>query len=543
MSTFVVRACHIVAGCCMLALVGCGQTSHQALITGEPILYGVDRSTGALIDSDIWPSAPDSPDPAIVPAKDVDIVKITLNSLFIKELLEDEFKLFGSPHLLVYAEVYDDGGSDPAQAFTTVITDSENQPPGVLVGQRGMTIYGPTPYTGFPIRIKFVVVELDKKDKEDATKLLRAAGSLTKFAPTEAALPIGIAIDIAEILNQLNEDDYELRFDLVLSPQQPSAGTYDLGSTEEANKKLHRQGKRYTMTTALRTGSYLILKRELPGRRVSSSNVDRLNSTLMFDAAALTQSRRFRGKDGLTYRTKERYRVQNDQLFHVIESIKRAEYTKVTRRDKDGKKLKHPKKVKMAEETVDNVRVVLLSGRNAGQEFRLMPGERLDFTTQTYALITVSVGGDAALTREQMRAASKRDTETIRKSLEDPALASGALDSAIESATGTLTTLLKKRAVRDATSARVRADPTFRTSTEFPKTWASQLVTTAPADPTEKRNAVATNRAILQGLESIVINLPITDPTDFEAIADLASAEFEAADSSPGRFKITNPEG
>src|SRR5262245_15685030 len=251
----------------LLTLAGC---ARQHLITGEPLILSLDSKTGAVVDRDLVPASTPIRDGAptslsTIPHKG-EIIAIVVNSVFIRFL-----RALSSPHVLVYAEVFDDGQDDPATAVTKLLFNEQDQPSGVHLGVADRVIYGPTPYKGFPLRIKFNIIELDKEDKQTASRLLNAAGTIVSAAQPQAAPAIGVVVQVAELINALNKDDFELRFDLTLHPVERN-GVSDIGDEALTRPKqgppepVQRHGKPYASVSTLRTGSYVVIKRELAER-------------------------------------------------------------------------------------------------------------------------------------------------------------------------------------------------------------------------------------------------------------------------------------
>jgi hypothetical protein len=520
-----------------VAIGGCVTGKARSKLTGEPVVYAVDRSTGQILDLDVWPSADAAVDPSITPAANADVIMLTLNSLYLKYLAD-----LGSPHVLVYTEVYDDGTDDPTTATTKVLIDLRDQPIGTRPGVLDRVIYGPVKFTGHPLRVRLFVVELDKEDKEQTSKFLKAAGTLSRYAPAEAALPVGVAIEIAEALNQLNEDDYELRLDLTLHPSAASTGAYQTGpdaTGAEVVLPYSREGRKYTLNAPLRTGSYLVLKREIPGRPQAGTGPQATNATLAFDASQPVHLRRYKGTDDHVYRTEELWRVQGGFLYRVTASLKRAAYS-ITEGHKGGKAVTR----EVPETDVPSARVVLQTGPNAGQEFVLDKGTRQAFTDQTYALLTLTVGSPVELTAEQVRAGAERDAKTIQSLLLNPTQARQDFGTTLENVTATVATLFQQRQLLQVINNKVTSDPTLRTRPEYVELWVSQLVVTKDAAWTETqlRNAIARNSASLAALRELVVDLPLLRAEDFQALkawqSDLKTRGVEAVSGVPGRFRL-----
>ena len=270
----------------ILMLLGSGCITKQASITGEPILYGINNYTGDIIDRDLFPepvggnaltgnvNAPGAHTIGIVPHKD-EIIAVIVDNIFVRYLKET----ITSPHVLIWTETYDDGSDNPQNAYTRILYNAPNQPEGVHLGLADRIVYGPTLYKGHPIRIKLFIVELDKKEKEIASRIIEAVGQAASAAKPEAAPAISVATKFAQTIGAMNEDDYELRYDLTLSPIGPFA-RYTINKESDYAPKwgdpfdpdkqkvepAQRERKEVSVVTSLRTGSFTIIKRELGTR-------------------------------------------------------------------------------------------------------------------------------------------------------------------------------------------------------------------------------------------------------------------------------------
>ena len=198
----------LLAACGAAETLGVRTTGSQSRITGEPFLYRLKTNSGEVIDRDIRSESESD----VVPHKG-EIIAIVMDTAFVKFLREA-----GNPHVLIYSQVFDDGSDNPESAITKVLFNGRNQPPDVHQGVADRVIYGPTAFKGYPIRVVFTIVELDKDQKQLGSRIINSVGGIaSSFAP-EAAPAIGIAVQIAQLINALDEDDFELRYDFTLSP-------------------------------------------------------------------------------------------------------------------------------------------------------------------------------------------------------------------------------------------------------------------------------------------------------------------------------------
>ncbi|MCA9280255.1 MAG: hypothetical protein H6815_00080 [Phycisphaeraceae bacterium] len=550
-------------------LAGCAGNPTQHLVTGEPVLYGVERRTGEIIDRDQWPSG-DPTSPTIVPAVG-DVVTISLNTLFLKRVKE-----FASPHVLVYAEVFDDGSDDPESAYTKILFEQKDQPSGALLGLADRVLYGPAVYQGYPLRVRIYVVELDKENKQQASQALNRIGSLTSYAPVQAQLPISLALDVAQAINALNEDDYELRFDLTLHPNGP-VGTLDIGDPEtftpgpfaRAQAAQHIEelagdrlaalartnrppsGARYVLNGALRTGSYLIIKRELEGRGGPQAEYFRP------DWAQRLHYQPVQGIDGSEYLAEFLLRLQGFRLYKVYRNVLPVEYSNTVKGRKrsvitqgsSAPGATSYQKLGPAQNPIEKMPLTVqtTNGPNAGLPFDIEPGIREDFDLQTYAVLTVSVGASKHVSQATLKGASDRDRRRLGELLDTSDDATQDMNQRLDAIASTAAAMLAQRQLAVLIGQKVDAQPGLRATPDYVLLWSGQLhqmTTDQPAeDSVERRNNLARNAGILEVLQSLIVNLPLVTPertASVNAIRQITVDELEAIPESPGRFRLTD---
>lgn len=495
----------VLASVALLILAGCVTNAQR--ITGDPILYGVDQVSGKLVDRDIATGG--------TTFHKNEIITVVLNSVFIR-LLEQ----FQRSHVLVYAEVYDDATDDPDKAYRKVLFNSENTPAGVNLGVSDRVLYGPTAYKGHPIRVRFFVVQLAKDQKKLASRIFNAAGTVGQAALPAGAAVVGAALQIAQTLNELAEDDFEMRFDMTLYPV-AGAAKWDIGddtlarfnaknNSQEPNQ---RQGKSIHMLTPLRAGSYVILKRELSDRVKASAAPDdecARDPAVDFDHAQEGLFRSFRRfedrKQRVTAQIAPRY--SGGSLYWYV----------------------------MGPE--NNLEVITCE--NPDHATTIGPGYRYLYRTQTYATFTVLNGLPLGLSEEQMRAGSDRDLKQIRSLLDNPDQLSPAdrLGPALDQAVNAVKTAIESRRITVQAARRVSADPGFRKDTQYPVFWTEKLV---DKTDTDSKNL---NAAVLATLGDIVLNLPSVAPDEIGAIRclkQLGKDGFETVATQPGLFNLKAP--
>jgi len=575
-----------VLGACVVALGLAGCSGH--LITGEPVVYGVDPLTGEIIDRDVVAHQGDGP-LGVLPHRG-EIITLVVDNVFLR-YLED----LGSPHVLVYAEVFDDGSDDPGTAITKVLFNERDQPSGVNLGLADRVLYGPTAFKGFPIRVKFYIVELDREEKETASKIIDAAGAIASTAKPEAGPAIAIGLAVARALNELNTDDYELRFDLTLFPVS-AFGSADVTDDELAKlpplASLHRQGKPVAMAMPLHTGSYVVIKRELEERLgKSAQRVSDVSSMLQYDWSQRVFAQAYEGPDGAPVLSREVLRLQGGYLYRIVREIRVLKESPVA--DGDGAAeaadgadesadtadvaatpaatpadaepantseaaaapaidTAAPPAESAADEptespwkSAENAPVRLRRGPNRFVDFSLQQGLRQRFDDQTYVTLSILQGLPAGLDQAALRAASERDVKQLAEVLDNPgrvpAASIGArIDELAESVKGAL----ELRHLAEAASRRVAREPEFRASTEYPLFWTRRIVTTTEAaDSAAGRAASVRNQAILGVLADLILNVPplaTSAAMDMQWLQELTTDDVEPHARLQGLFRLTD---
>jgi hypothetical protein len=505
-------------------VAGCPTKQH--LITGEPEFYSIKPDTGTIYDRDVIPQWKNTSS-GIVPHKG-EIITLVVNNIFIRYLKET----IGSPHVLVYAEVYDDGKDDPGTVVSKLIFNQINQPQGVSLGIADRIIYGPTAFKGFPIRIKFFIVELDKEQKKMASNILDAAASIASAARPEAAPAVGVGLRIAKLLNALNQDDFELRFDLTLFPLDMTT-TYKMDDSklneliQDKKPLISRVGKQVSPVMPLQTGEFLIIKREL-AERFPDNKGEALPSHLEYDWAQRGFLGLYNTTEGNTIHAQEIIVYQGGKLYRVIQKL-------IDPANPEGKE-------------IPNASVRLQHGPNKYTDIGIGPGYRQRLKDQTYVILSVLNGLPAGISADELRAGSERDLTRIRSLLdnpdETPTLAR--LEGQVNDLASSVLSVIHNRRIAEAASKRVGRDPTFRQKADYPEFWIKQLRTITDLDENnqEFRNAVAINSSILETLNDLFINIPLSDPADKDKIDKLKALQKEehytVVETKIGLFKLTD---
>jgi hypothetical protein len=468
-------------------LVGCS----KHLLTGEPLIYGVVKNSGQIVDRDV--------DTGGVSIHKGEIITLIVNNVFIRFL-----EGFDSPHVLVYVEVYDDGTDNPETAFRKVLFNSENTPQGVHLGLSDRIIYGPTSFKGYPIRVKFFIVKLNKSKKELASKLINAAGSLAQMVQPQYAIAVGVSLQLAQALNELTEDDFELRFDLTLYPLGANKEKWSVNDAEltKVNKieTVQRHGKNVFLATPLRTGSYIILKRELAERfQKQKTSVSEFSdeSILIMDHTQEAFIKRYISfKDSEEILTEEILRYMGGYLYWIVVDPNKT----------------HPQKQQSQVRTSENPTVPTILKR----------GLRTLFYGRTYTVITVITGLTEGLAPEAMKASADKELEQVRNLLINPNQlpVRERLSPYIDLAANNLKGSVEYRQLNILAARAASRDPNFRKSPGYPAYWVSSLEEIESLPANEIQRAKAKNAFILSTLSEVVVNLPPDSRTnDADAVA------------------------
>jgi len=479
-----------------------GCTRH--LLTGEPLVFGIDAESGAIVDRDVATGG--------VLVHDGEIITLMVNTVFIKYL-----EGLGSPHVLVYAEVHDDGTDNPETAFRKVLFNGENTPPGVNLGLGDRILYGPAPFKGFPIRVKFFVVQLRKGRRELASRLINAAGTVGQAVQPEAALAVGVAVQLAQAINALQEDDFELRLDLTLYPVAPAV-TWNVRDrfllALEPVEPSQRQGKMVYLATPLRSGSYIVLKRELTER--VGTGLETQEATVVFDHAQEAFLREYVSAEAPAklVRASEVLRYSGGYLYRIIRRV-----------DTPARQ------------------ALVYTRQNPNVPTLLVPGIRFMYHDRTYAVLTVLSGMSTGLDAQAMRTASDRDLAVLRGVLTNPDQLplDARVGPQIERLVASVLAVVQHRRLAVQAGRLASLDPTFRTNPRYPEFWSQNLEDPAGASGSEATHRQAANIAILGTLSAIVVNLPPIRPDDAGAVACLKRlrvVDFSSLTERPGLFVI-----
>lgn len=178
-------------------------------------------------------------------------IAISLNRAFLKYLAE-----IGKPEVLAYVEVQE-GEQEPTRK---IFFRDDYQPSGALLNFQDALIYGPKPYSGQPLRIRFFVYELDSEDNQVAAGMLSALAGVSKTLATPYGVAAKTATDIlGDVMNSViktNVDDREFYHEVTLYPVAPGSSTA------------------LDSVATLRTGTFVVVKKELQRNVAVESLVD-----------------------------------------------------------------------------------------------------------------------------------------------------------------------------------------------------------------------------------------------------------------------------
>ncbi len=517
-----------------LFITGCG----KPLITGEPILYGINNYTGAIIDRDLFPQPYSREKPpaeeenetvstvqgfpiGVIPHKD-EIISIVVDSVFVKYLKES---LKTSPQVLVWTEVYDDGSDDPQKAFTKVLFNGKNQPQGVHLGVGHRVIYGPAPFKGYPLRVRFFIVELDREQKETGAAIIETIGNVAAIAQPQQAPIISLAVQFAQSLSALNEDDYELRYDVTLMPVGPS-GVYTSGDSElmkAPSEPAQREGKPFAISTPFRTGSYLLVKREI-GQRLINNYFGR--GAGLEPVASESRVGRDFTQEWITDRV-AKYKKEGEVEYDYVLRAQGGYLWEIFRKD------------------INDV-VEFQWAENKGEPFKIIRGIRQLFRQQTHMLFTVVSGLPVKVDETVLAASSGRDRTRIDELLDAPPeeTVHSRLREKVQDIEASLLTLVSKQRMSEYAAKRSMRDPSFRTNTDYVLFWLSRLDGTDYGQDRqkEKREAETLNASILDTVSNLTVNLPYMDAGEQDQMKKLKTLEkddFEQPDkNSRGVFRL-----
>ncbi len=469
---------------------------------------------------------------ATVTPHDGEIIAIVMNSIFTRELQD----VLNSPHVLVYAQVFDDGTDNDATATTKIILNQKDQPKKTMLGFSDRIIYGPTAYKGFPIRIKLFIVELDKEDKEELSSLINGAAGLASTAQPQYAAAIAVLMQVAQFMNKLNEDDFELRMDMTLFPK-------GAAFTASSGAGARRGGKEIGVVSPLRVGSYVVFKRELRNRfdpfKRDRAPADVKAASIDLDFTQQYVDDGYFDKAGKQYKVKTQLVYEGGYLYKVVKDCPKSIDGSIDC-DCSGKK--------------EYCQLKPGSGPNRSFYIPIKVDDRWRFEDRTYAVFSVVNGLPIGISPESQRVGSEREVAKLRELLDNskelavPDAAAKKIDEFADS----LKMVAQQRSVADQLSRRVSRDHGFRTSVDYPVAWISQLdrdngrhyqcksppPVDEPKATIKERDADVRNAGLMRTIKDLIVNLPIVDLKCNEHLACM-----EQLIESPSTTLISNADG
>ncbi len=152
-----------------------------------------------------------------------DVVAISLKTLYLKYI-----QSIWDFDVIVYAEVYD--VVDETKVLKRVAFHRLNQPSSSYLNMAGNMLYGPIHFEGHPITIKFYVFELDKKNNEVLSEVLKTVSSFASAAQPQYGTAIETVSSIMQYIINTNQDDLELSQEITLYPLSDIEKNYYVGT-------------------------------------------------------------------------------------------------------------------------------------------------------------------------------------------------------------------------------------------------------------------------------------------------------------------------
>lgn len=246
--------------CCCVVLTSCSPPA----LTGEIRVFPVSKipvfskeqkqdTAGSLLEkqkqslrSGYWLTGLDSASGASFST--ADNVVIEVNSIFLKYF--GEGPLDGG-ELVCFSEVSDSG--DPTHVYRRVFFLGEDQSINSRLNFLDKIVFGPIAYTGNDIRLRLVIVELDKEENEQAKNVISSLKDVAAQAQPQYAPVMELGSSFMQYIVSLNGDDQEFDFHLTLHQ-----------TTSDANNAhTHLE---------LRESSYILVKTENPLRFEAEEN-------------------------------------------------------------------------------------------------------------------------------------------------------------------------------------------------------------------------------------------------------------------------------
>lgn len=251
-----------VVSCSTKSMIAGGINTHyQVALNNEKDWRGNSIKEGFLTDIHTF-----HPDRIIAPGE---VFQISLNRMFLRYLEAIDAEI------IVYVETTDPSKPilNPNEVDKRLIFYKEGQPHRSFVPIIDAPIYGPACAPEHPLMVRLIVVELDKKDRENLTQLISNAQRIGKIVADPAkGLVIDIAASIAQLLVSTNTDDYEFDMSYYFYPVIDLDGS---SGTREWNLRVDKDGGETgkAIVLPLQEQQIVSIKDEHPDRCVPPENI------------------------------------------------------------------------------------------------------------------------------------------------------------------------------------------------------------------------------------------------------------------------------
>ena len=497
----------------LLASFGCAST------TGQVESLETDKHGDLSVDP---------PTDAGVAITKGDVFSIRLTSVFVRHLRE-----IGDGELLIYMEVFDKQPDDRARLVKTLVKEVR-QPEGFLVNQRDRLAYGPIEFNGRPVRIRLIVIELDRKDNEVMSAVIKTAAQIGATSSPSFAPFAGTVTSVGDLFLALNTDDRELVYDFTLYPNDTSEGP------------------------RLRTGHQVLIKTESSHRNLPSW-LPFVDGGVMSSATGEDIEEVLEDYPGLhTYPDEPDHplavhgditplivlRVAGSQLWletvaleHknqgvILAAARFCEAQRASGRDCAVSKDPLPSGYSIREYSVGGVvypELVVRENNAIARTFRV--GKRFQYTEKTHAIITLTRGGEA-VERTLLEEISTADEGEIAKLLQEP-LTTELLQEKLDAVRDNLLKLQSRKSAVKEVNAGLSDDD--RKSPKFPMAFLQRLKPNASAE--------LENGVVVEIVSSMVSGFPYTvkDAGNTEKIAKMiALTEKQFCPLGNGTFKFAS---
>ncbi len=173
------------------------------------------------------------------------VISIRINRCFVKYLADTE----NSKEVLAFVEVIDHADNS---AHRRVFFDDQFVAEGQYLNFSGATVFGPIPYQGQSVTIKFSVFELDQDENAVAIEAIKQIKQTIALVGQQVQPISNLIADISEALVRTNVDDRELH---LVVEMHPVTVDHPLAVDSAIAGNL------------MRVGNYVVIKHEIRSRR------------------------------------------------------------------------------------------------------------------------------------------------------------------------------------------------------------------------------------------------------------------------------------